>query len=234
MDSFVEDRKTFKNNLDAVQKIINYASERSDSEVEDILKGLAIVKLTTAIEVFFESVVETFDDQLKTSQIKNKHVPQLIKQHILKHKINDTIIAQIKNGKENALETIHFISSLWVPTNRYAGGIDASFNYGQHGSGEVDRLFKRIGIDDIFSLTTDLEEDSDSLIDQKEVVSPKGLIDSITNYRNKIIHEGESINLTSDQIQKMTERLFYFTDQFIRILNNHLLKIKEISLDEFE
>lgn len=215
----------FDREMNEVRRLIDLSNTPGGKDLKGLLLGLAVIKIATDMEVFFESIVETFDDILRNKNIKNHLIPESVRFHIVTQKIDEAFIGQVKNRKITAIQTIQYLSALWSPEHDFTGGISSDFDYGKHGSSAVERLFNRVGIEDLFNLIKFFDESDSSMIDQKEEVNIKGLIDSITNYRNKVIHEGEAINITDFQIEKTMKQLSRMSKEVSALAEAHIAKI---------
>jgi len=106
--------------------------------------------------------------------------------------------------------------------------VSNKFNYGKHGSDELSKLFKNIGIDDIFEVIL-IQRDKQTMSGViKEKIDFKGIFDSITKFRNIITHDDATPDLTIQIIQN--DYLFLlkeFTKLIAEFLFNEINVLKQ-------
>lgn len=124
-----------------------------------------------------------------------------------------------------ALESLNAAANMWNAESTIEKlVVNNKFNYGKHGSKELQSLFSRIGFGDIYArclITVDTSESLTSSSANKGSVSAD--IDSLTNIRNNIIHtDANPAALTRRDVLKYRNSIWEFCFQVDLMLQRAL------------
>lgn len=188
----------------------------------------AILLLSAKLESFMEQIVEEYCFQLGKLELASERIPLTIRACASKQYLENYVLTALESGDgEKCEKSMRSLSQLWVDgcVPREVK-VDASFSYGKHGEKEIRRLFSRIGVSDVFSdcLVPDTAEALDDP-EEKEPISAAPDINALTGYRNYIIHNDGTPNVTHVQIRRYRDRVFAFAervDDFLAGMQNYL------------
>lgn len=227
----LESFKNFNSALEEVSLLIDFASEceRLPNKYAALNKS-ALLLLTAKFEVFVEDVVREYIEEINLMKLT---VP-LISDHLkMKHSITrikelvDIIEHPNKEGKR--VEVFKEIAKLWSEQHETFDEliIPNKFNYGKHGSKEMEKLFRNIEIENVFETIVLYTDEENSLLGSEEVIDLKGIINNITSQRNKISHQDETPNMTHQEIQGYVDHLSRFSRELCDYLEGNLLNLNE-------
>ena len=103
--------------------------------------------------------------------------------------------------------------------------VEFKIRMGSHGSKEVEKLLKKIGIDNIFDkLEDDINIDMEQ-ISIKTSFDYRGLIDKMIKYRNNILHEDRLDLITIQDLDvfiKAVNKVCTYVSNYIDTENEHI------------
>jgi len=184
---------------------------------------VSLLLLTTKFESFIENIVTEYIEKINNLNLKAKDIPVSLKYSHSLFTINQSFKF---SGKEDnkispisdntALKFFETTSNLWTSKQTIFNQLKVSnkFNYGKHGSDELLKLFKNIGIDDIFAtilIQRDLPTVSGVV---KDTIDFKEVFDGITKFRNLITHHDATPPLTLPMLK-----------------DNYLFSLKEFTIN---
>ncbi|NOU99495.1 MAE_28990/MAE_18760 family HEPN-like nuclease [Paenibacillus planticolens] len=227
LESFLK----FNSALEEVRLLTNLASrcEQSPNEYAALNKS-ALLLLTAKFEVFVEEVVEEYIEFINSMSLANLIISEQLK---IKHsitRIKDIVdIIDNQNKNEKKIEVFKELAKLWSDnevafTDLY---IPNKFNYGKHGSKEMEKLFSNIEIENIFETIVLYSDAEESMLDDTEVIDLKGIINNITNQRNQISHQDKTPNITHKQIDEHIEYFNRFSKELCKYLEAKLHGLEE-------
>lgn len=193
----------------------------------------ALVLLASKLEAYVENIVEEYIDKIAVLNPKSKHLPKRLRDH------STVFLLDLLNrncgfsDKQKNIELLTAASALWHDNTQLQKiRFDGKFSYGKHGSGELEALFKRVGIEDIYIKCQVLDDESESMVDAAGKISVAGDIDSLTNIRNNIIHSDANPNFTLRDIEAYRNKIWEFCYQIDRLLDQELASIENKMLQE--
>lgn len=215
----------FEKTLAEVEILLAEADRSADNEPKiAVMNKSAVLLLTGKFETFLESVAEDFLFAINSLGCHGRHVPlRLLAEHSVKAVQN--LGQKLNSGELDAVrKAFSAISRLWsdrVPCTGLA--VPCRFNYGRHGEDEIVKLFRRLGVDDIFEQVV-VHEATREVYDSEETqqVDIRGLVNSLTGLRNNILHEDASPSLTSTTIRQQSMSLREFAGGLERLLQGVL------------
>ena len=218
----------FRNSLIEVDIIINQA-ETSQKEVNKYaaLNKSSLLLLMAKFERFLENLIFAYVQALQNLRLFPDSLSDLIKVHSVSFVLNDEFFQKLRSFNSIALSEMKSIAPLFYPTVPLDNiRVDHRFDYGKHGSRKIEKLFKRIGIIDIFSNCLIIEEKSTLQKTQRQRTSFAPDINAMTNHRNVILHEDRSPTLTHRTINTFKERSILFGESLIKLLQKELSKVE--------
>lgn len=185
-----------------------------------VMNKSALLLLTGKFEAFLEGAAEDFLFALNQVGAKGRDVPvRILAEHSVKavremeNKLNSGDFEEIQR-------TFVSLARYWIDLDPCSNlSVSCKFNYGKHGEAEVSKLFKRLGIADVFESVTIVDE----TVEVYEGGSPplldvKGMINSLTGIRNNILHQDETPNLTTGNLRKQSASLQRFATALVSAL----------------
>lgn len=216
----------FIEGLNEVNIILLFAKEYENEATKySIFNRTGLLLLLSKFECFLENLIEEYVYELEQLKVSTDDLPLSMKFHITNFAFNDDFIVKLRNCNPSVIKGITGIIPIWnigLPISILP--INKKFDYGKHGSKAINKLFQRIGIEDIFQ-SCPIYETRENVSKRNKVhieVDIKGEINSMTNYRNTILHENVSPSLTHNQIEKYKDRIVLFANS----LNELLIKNK--------
>ncbi|PAK41074.1 MAE_28990/MAE_18760 family HEPN-like nuclease [Peribacillus simplex] len=228
IDSFIN----FNNALEEVSLLIELASEseRSPNKYAALNKS-ALLLLTAKFEVFVEDVVREYIEEINSMKLTTP----LISNHLkMKHsitRIKEIVeIIEHPNKEEKRIEVFKEIAKLWSEQEHETFddlNIPNKFNYGKHGSKEMEKLFRNIEIENVFETIVIYTDEENSLLDSVEEIDLKGIINNITSQRNKISHQDQTPNITHKDLEGYVDHLNRFSKDLCEYLEGNLYNLNE-------
>lgn len=206
----------FVGSLAEVNELLTLAEEASNTgqAVVTALNKAALILLAAKFENFLENLVESYVFFINQSNFPRNNLPIQIRYNHFRDKLTPLI-------KDNSLsmektdnlcrEIAEFFSNQGAEIN-----ISSKFNYGKHGSNEIERLMRRIGVQDIFCCFMPIDKTETVEID---IAAD---IDSMTYIRNNIIHGDADPALSTEQIRGYIFKLDLWANCLVDILNHEL------------
>lgn len=205
-----------RSNINEVNVLIEYAKTNiNDISKYQLFNKIAIVLLSTKLEVFIEDFIEEHIQR----QLKN-HTTKTFPQD-LKEKYFDRGISLISEKKKRAEKEKLFASLLTLYSseeNRIDSIMNISpsnkFSYGKHGQKEIESLFCSHGLE--------------LLIKQKETQDCLNQINSLIAIRNNVIHQDATPSLTHNTIETHVKNIL----DFILLIEDNIAKNQKIYYNE--
>jgi hypothetical protein len=226
MNHFFDATRDFLDSVKEARLLIEFArSNVISAEAFSVLNKAAIVLLSGKFEAFAESVATEYVFRVSTISTTIDDVPISLRvQHTFKRLDELDNLKRNFDRQEEVANLLADISSLWVGTGRPpALNIDCKFSFGKHGEDAMRKLFRVIGIGDVFDFVpvyghreTLYEETTGDTIDFR------GKFNTLTNLRNNILHEDATPSLTTEQVGEMFFLLSEFAVGLDEKLNNML------------
>jgi len=232
----MEAHKEFVNALKEVQILLKSAEasvEFRNSEPERYIAYIkaAILLMAGKFENFLESVVVEYVDEVNQMKLASSAIPHHLR---LYHSFNllkefDSLKAPQKHEKTRGI--FESLGILWGKDDAFdALDIECKFAYGKHGEAEVQKLFKIVGIDDVFAAIDVMVTDDSNSEEEVSVlikVDFKGIFNSVSHIRNNIIHQDASPSITPGDVRKYMAALEAFAQELSLHLRNSLDKLAE-------
>lgn len=193
-----------------------------------VMNKSALLLLSGKFEAFLEEAVEDFLFAINGVGATARHLPLRI---LAEHSVE--AVKEAKKQLDNG--DVETIRSMFVALGRYWINMDpcaelavpCKFNYGKHGEKEIVKLFRRIGIDDVFGKVEVPDDSVESYDDGKaSLVDIKGIVNSLTGMRNNILHQDQSPSLTSTSLRKQCDALRRFASAVVAELQGVLNRIE--------
>ncbi|SFT19181.1 MAE_28990/MAE_18760 family HEPN-like nuclease [Paenibacillus sp. BC26] len=222
---------SFNNALTEVNLLINFASkcERLPNEYAALNKS-ALLLLTSKFEVFVEDVVKEYIEEINSMNLTNLLISEQLK---IKHSITriKDLVDFIENPSKNdkKVEVFKDLAQLWSDQEITFAGLDIpnKFNYGKHGSKEMQKLFSNIEIENIFETIVLYSDNEHSLLEDEQVIDFKGIINNITSQRNNITHQDKTPNMTHQQIGEYVDYFNRFSKELCQYLEGKLYSMRQ-------
>lgn len=210
LNECLDENKEFSQLVD----LINNSIENDNKNIF-VLEKLLIILMVTKLEVFLEKSTSQWFDTLKKEPIYTAYnLSETIKREVIKDTIN-SIYDELKNGtisnrNKNKINNFNILLDDFYPLNKL--DIEFKITLNSHGSSEIKSLLKKIGISDIFELMEEklaCRENDEFLgdINLTTQVDYESNINKLINYRNKIIHEDDNVNMSYFDINEFVESL---------------------------
>lgn len=215
--SSVED---FNESLSEVRIILRRAEKSQAKRKEyDICIKSALLFLVAKFEAFLENLVSDYIQIIENKELCPADLPDVLKLHYADKLINDKFISELRNHKPSALRTITRLSQFCMGQEAVNSiDIDTSFDYGKHGQKAINKLFSRIGIEDIFSTCTIYEMRETLTGNTRVYIDIVGDINALTNHRNRILHTDITPSVTHQQINAYHKHLAQFSKKVGKVL----------------
>lgn len=227
----LESFANFTNALEEVGLLTTFAGESEQNPNQySALNKSALLLLTAKFEVFVEDTVREYIEEINAMRITNLLISKQLK---INHSITriKEIVEVIENPKkdERKVEVFKELAQLWTDQEVIFEDLNIPnrFNYGKHGSKEMQRLFSNIEIEDIFDTIVLYSDNEHSLLDGEQQIDFKAIFNNITNLRNVITHQDKTPNLTHKQIEGYMECLQAFSKKLCEFLEEKLSGLKQ-------
>lgn len=188
----------------------------------------SLLLLIAKFEKFVEDVIGDYIDNVNSLKIISSNMPIKLKVMHTKNLIAKTDFSHEHKLLENS-GLMKEISKLW---NGYLNivklEVSSKFNYGKHGEGELIKLFKNIGIENIFDEVKVYVDNESILSDGLIEVNFKGIINSVTGIRHNIIHRDATPDLTHND----TNNYKHLFELFARgLVDKLLVKLQSMEIN---
>ena len=211
--------------LTEVETLLSLAKQsEKDSRKYSIFNRTSLLLLVSKFECFLENLIEEYVYNIENLNVSADVLPESMKLHITNHAFNDDFIVKLRKSKTSVIKAITEIIPIWNMDSTISSlAINKKFDYGKHGAKAIQKLFHRIGVEDIFSLCP-VYETKENLNKKDKIrveVDIKVEINSITNFRNIILHEDTPTSLTHNQIEIYRDRLVLFAGSLSLLLKKN-------------
>lgn len=190
-------------------ELLNKSIQKKDNNVT-VLEKAIIVLMVTKFEVFLENKTSEWFNYLKQDEMNtSNNLSSTIKQEIIMSTISD-VYEELRNGKisnknKSKLNNFNILTDDFYPLSKL--DIEFKITLSSHGSTEISKLLKKIGIEDVFNLMEQHEEkkNKEELLGDISLTVKfdyEGNINKLVNYRNMVIHED---NLSSVSYSDLNE-----------------------------
>jgi hypothetical protein len=178
-----------------------------------ILVKASLLLLAAKLECFFESVVEEYCEGLCTKE-SAIHLPHAVKVSASRLLFLESRLAELESLEvEKANRLFAEIVAIWSDTRPCPQiSIDSKFAYGKHGETQVIRLFRRIGIENVFEAFL-IEDETESLASPEGPKSIAPDFNSLSSLRNNIIHTDAAPAMTEEDIIRYKRRMYAFAEK---------------------
>ena len=235
MNSELQDSLSdFLRTLDEVDILLSSAEECIHEETKyAAYNKSALLLLSGKFENFVETITEQYVFLVNKLNLRSSLLPEEMRLHHT-YAIIDKLSKKSKNSSQSdeVKRMLSEIGSIWVSdTNFNQLNIDCKFAYGKHGESELVKLFKPIGIKDVF-LEVEVfipDSNSDDFSAEKRKVDFKGIFNSVMNMRNNILHQDASPSLTDKSIREYKLSFQSFAEAVTNKLDNNLNKLIEVA-----
>lgn len=215
---FIENIHDMKFMLEDIKKFEKRDSNNFDSIKSKILSNALFILTMSSYENFIEKIFENFVNKLNDLKIKlpDKYYEQHIKTLICKEKIEEKTEIKVDKIISKIYEYINIDLIDKITLNH-------KFSFGRHGSNELNKLFKRLGIEDLCSKITIYSYRKDIIGNlNKDKINFKAKFDEMTSKRNNVLHEYSMPPLTSQEITEYIRILGVFSRKLDILLHNEL------------
>lgn len=203
----VKDFEVALGEVDALLALATAAGEHSPNRPALIKASLLL--LTTKVECFFESIVEEYCE-LVSQHHSTFHLPLALRVGMSRRIFLDAKLECEHIGFQLAAQKFSAISEFWTgksPCPQVL--VDSKFSYGKHGEAQVVKLFRRIGIDNVFEKFP-VESEVESMANQGGPTSIAPDFNSLTSIRNNITHSDATPSLAEADVASRKRRLLLF------------------------
>ncbi|MBR3654369.1 MAG: hypothetical protein IKN62_02900 [Elusimicrobia bacterium] len=230
MSIIFESVNRFQFALREVLILIEYsAKEEKQRDTSNVFLKSALILLTIKLEVFLEDIsseyISFINKELKLEQISDEiklgYSKQLFKSFY--------DVSCHPHKKSESIEYMKQLSNLWQNIGPTQINIETKFNYGNHGEDEINFLFEKIGIENIWDKITITKKQN--TIDggvEITIVDFKNIVNGITYQRNNIIHQDATISFTKEEISEYVDYCKQLSVQIAKFLEKELNKYKKI------
>jgi hypothetical protein len=238
MPSSFQSIEDFREALKEVDYLVKRAKESErEAHTYSVYNKAAILLLSAKFENFLEQIVDEFRVRLQEANLMPNKLPDAIRIFSSQFIVTEEFLRTLKSGKistksdkNSTLTTLKKIVTMWDSGKRIESlDIDNSFSYGKHGQKEIIKLFKRIGVENIFDCCPvfKTQESMSSEAESLVQIDLAASVNALTNFRNNIIHSDGSPSLTYEQIRTYIGHLVLFADEVGNCLEKKLGEIFE-------
>lgn len=220
----------FNNECDEDILVLLKLAKQDDDHIQLFISS-AIVLLGAKFESCVESLIIEYIDIINNNKYKDL-IPNSLKYSSIynklssfKEKINTKNYNCFAESDEYLDDFSEFVEGIMNNSNELS--VNNKFNYGNHGLKDLIKLFKNIEIDieeakyNKFSIPQLLDNFS-------EDVSFKDKYNEFVNYRNRVAHQNENPNITSDDVGKIVNIFKKFIKEIDKELTQRLKEMKAI------
>lgn len=216
-------RKDFLDSLKEVDCLLELARKSEESHpVHSALLKSSILLLASKLESFIEAVVEECRYYIERCHLDARVLPPALVAAVLKTTVDDALTIKIRSGNLSSLEGLKcllpFLSGAMVP----ALPIEVGFSYGKHGEVEFRKIFKRLGIDNVFDAAEEVSGEVDFS------VAVRADINSLTAIRNNIIHNDASPSFTVEQVDGFVNKMKALSSSICTVLLTHCKELRKM------
>lgn len=198
--------------------LINLIKANPNLNYHEIFTNLIIIDLVINLETFIERQLKNFINNLKNMEIRLVHLHENIQKEHLRNIFSQAIdFSNHKHTNEKFKNHIQLIFNCMNNHNLIEIEIDLTLGMGKHGEKEIEKIFKKVGFDNIYSLFL-IPSETESILDSQNFLDVKDFIQTLTAKRNVAIHQGVSLH-TSFSIEKLASFSKNLEAFFIMITN---------------
>jgi hypothetical protein len=198
-------------------------SEKGDPKSADrpVLIKASLLLLATKVECFFEALVEEYCELACTKE-SAAHLPPALRVSASRKLFAEGKLDIEHPDINQAIIRFTAIAELWSDKHPCPQvTVDSKFSYGKHGEQQVIKLFRRIGIDDVFQRFL-VDDETESLASPEGPTSIAPDFNSMSSIRNNITHSDATPALTEADIRRQKRRLLLFASKLEQHLETSL------------
>jgi len=194
-----------------------------NNENREILTNLLVIDIVTQLEVYVERLLKQFVKQYNLIGLTSCQIDERIKlEHSKKiiSKLNDSFKHEHKTTE--CMARLEDIRDIWTTEKQVKIDLNLKYPRGKHGELQFEKLFKKIGIDDIFNEIV-IQSDSSSLLEES-TLDVSNFIQEITTKRNLAIHEGVPLHtqLSLEAVRKYIDIIDNILSEITITINHQL------------
>lgn len=227
LDNKFDKNMEFSNLID----MLNENIERNSNNIK-LLEKMAIILLVTKLETYLENKTRDWFEILKQDNMNTAYnLSNEVKKQIIRDTV-DNVYNELSKGvisanNRNKLKNFNMLLDEFYPLSEL--DIDFKLTLNEHGSNEIIKLLRKIGIDDIFNKMDDLEKINIKVevvagINVTTKIDYKSKINTLINYRNNAIHEDILNNISYRDLNlfiNSTNLLLNTVDNYLESLENY-------------
>lgn len=230
MSIIFDAHKKFQESEEEVTSLLVLAKENQKEEsTYSACNKSALLLLLAKFESFLESISSEYVEFINNSNLKSTKIPIRLKVEHSLCKLENCGLKSISKKREIFEE----IGLLWGVSRKFCNlDLKLKFSYGNHGSNEIEKLFCKIGFEDIFSKVKVYKKVlniSPTKRSKNEEIEFRGKVDSATGMRNNIIHQDATPNLTHLDVCGYHDTFSAFALGLSKLLIKSLKKIRKKS-----
>jgi hypothetical protein len=220
----LESAEEFVKTLGEVELLLREADDAglgktsANEEKVAVMNKSAVLLLTGKFEAFLEDAAAELLFAINKVGALRRHIPERL---LAEHSVNavQALEEKLSKGDLDGIRTVFIALGRYWTDLDFCSDIKVScqFNYGKHGDKEVIKLFKRFGFDDVFSKVT-VTDDVESIDEgaAPRIIKFEGIINSLTNIRNNILHTDATPSLTTEWLRQQRKALGRFAMALLR------------------
>ncbi len=216
----------FREALSEVGVVLGAAeTSQKDTAKYSTFNKAALLLLMAKFESFLEDAVADFSYAVQELKLPSEQIPEYLRKHCTEFLLDDECVHSLRKLRGEAIEKVRLLLPLWGLADKVDSlRVDNRFDYGRHGSKQMRKLFRRIGVGDVFQSCpiTGSRENLSTGRTEAVAIDMAGGIDSMTNFRNMIIHQDASPPVTHVQIGAFMESLLKFSSAVVQLLRSRV------------
>jgi len=198
--------------------LMRYAKE--DSNNRKHLTNLIVIDLVTSLEVFTERAINQFIKKYNEINLKTCQIQDRLRLEQSKKILSElTILLNHKHKDNKSKEKLIEIQKLWSTGNNFKLDFKPELPHGKHGEIQLNNLFIKIGITDLFE-SFKIKSPNQSYLDETTYLDIEQFIREITEKRNIAIHEGAPLH--NSVTIEILENYLLFTQEIMKGIKNRL------------
>jgi hypothetical protein len=172
-------------------------------------------------ESFVEMFCEIFVFEVNQKNLPSDRIPDVLRIHHTQSKMVKLSQHFDRSEYEEAAKLLTQVGQIWATSNKFGGlSIPSKLSFGKHGEHELVKLFRPIGINDVFEVVEVWTLDEDAATRTK--VDFRGVFNSVTYMRNNILHEDATPTLTHRSIAEQKGIFVQFSESLVEELDRRL------------
>lgn len=236
LEKFNKSLKEVEFLIDKVDKVDKIKLSQENRNESNIYLKSALILLTAKFEAFLENSILDYISAVNDFNLINTNIPETLKINHASNFLDETkLLEKIKHRPKysEVCEDLKNLSELFGPSINFNQiKISNKFNYGAHGSNEIEKLFTKIGLDDIFEKILiykyEITIDSNEKLPTK--VDFKNIINRLTDIRNNILHQDNAISFTIKDLNEYCDYFQQFSNELIKLLNEQISRLDNIQM----